>query len=139
MSERKEAINAFIQKDPYANYLGATVEIVAEGHSRVSLTITEDMVNFHGATHGGIVFGVADIAFAAAGNSWGQTAVALNNTISFIRPSFAGDHLVAEAMVQEFNGPVGIFDITVTEMGRDELIAKLQTVLYRKRDWFVAE
>jgi len=44
----------------------------------VTLTITDDMVNFHGLTHGGVIFAIGDMAFAAASNSNGQMAAALN-------------------------------------------------------------
>ena len=50
---RAEKIENYIQNDPFANQLGATVAIIKPGHSRVTLTVTDDMVNFHGMTHGG--------------------------------------------------------------------------------------
>jgi acyl-coenzyme A thioesterase PaaI-like protein len=52
------------------------------------------------------------MAFAAAGNSRGQTAVALNMTISFLRVTQVCDTLVAEAKEQALNGPIGLYDIT---------------------------
>ena len=89
--KRRQAVEAFIQQDPYANSLGAKIEILAPGHSRVTLKVTETMANFHGMTHGAIIFTVSDIAFSVAGNSRGQTAVALNVDISFLRASQPGD------------------------------------------------
>jgi len=139
MDERQQVINDHIQKDAFASHLEAKVEILAPGHSRVTLTITENMLNFHGTTHGGIVFSVGDMAFAAAGNSRGQTAVALNMTISFLRATQAGDTLVAEAKERALNGPIGVYDITVVEQNRGELVAQIQAMIYRKRDWFVPE
>ena len=90
---RQAAIEAHIQQDAFAGFLGAEVEVVAPGHSRASLTVTEQMVNFHGMTHGGVIFALSDLAFAAAGNSRGQVAVALNVNIHFLSPSQAGDRL----------------------------------------------
>jgi acyl-CoA thioesterase len=139
MNKRESAINAHIQKDPFANHLGATVEIIAPGHSQVTLTVTENLLNFHGTTHGGIIFSVGDMAFAAAGNSRGQTAVGLNMAISFLRATQAGDILIAEAKEQALNGPIGVFDITVIEQNSGELAAQIQAMIYRKRDWFVPE
>ncbi len=137
--DRSQAINAYIQNDPYANSLGAEVEILGPGHSRVTLRVTETMVNFHGMTHGGIIFTVSDIAFAAAGNSRGQTAVALNVDISFLRASKPGDVLVAEAREQFIGGPTALYDITVTNRDTGELIAKSQDMVYRKKEWFIPE
>ena len=63
---REAAIDAHIQNDGFGRFLGADVAIVAPGHSRVSLTVTDQMTNFHGITHGGLVFSLGDLAFAAA-------------------------------------------------------------------------
>ena len=90
-------------------------------------------------THGGIIFTVSDIAFAAAGNSRGQTAVALNVDISFLRASKPGDVLVAEAREQFIGGPTALYDITVTNRDTGELIAKSQDMVYRKKEWFIPE
>jgi uncharacterized protein (TIGR00369 family) len=65
------------------------------------------MTNFHGITHGGLVFALGDLAFAAAGNSRGQVAVALNVNICFLNPSKVGDRLVAEAKECHLGGPNG--------------------------------
>ena len=96
--DRQVKIKEYIQRDQFARFLGATVELLKPGHSRVTLTITDDMVNFHGTTHGGVIFAIGDMAFAAAGNSSGQTAVALNVGINFLKATKSGDRLVAEAI-----------------------------------------
>ena len=54
--KRQAAIDAHILNDAFACFLGAEVTVVAPGHSRVSLTVTDQMTNFHGITHGGLVF-----------------------------------------------------------------------------------
>lgn len=131
------AIEAYIQNDAFARFLGAEVEIVAPGHSRVSLTITERMTNFHGITHGGVVFSLGDMAFAAAGNSRGQVAVALNVNIHFLHPSKVGDRLVAEAKECHLGGRTGLYEITVIEEKTGTLIARSQDLVYRKKAWFV--
>ena len=135
---RQKAIDAHIHKDAFARFLGAEVEIVAPGHSRASLTVTEQMINFHGMTHGGVIFALSDLAFAAAGNSRGQVAVALNVNIHFLNPSKAGDRLVAEAKECHLGGPTGLYDISVIEEKSGRLVACSQDLVYRKKEWFVA-
>lgn len=130
-------IETHIRKDPFANWLGATIETIEPGYSRVSLTVSEAMLNFHGMTHGGLVFALGDIAFAAASNSHGQTALALNVAISFLRPTGVGDQLVAEAKEVQLGGATALYDIVVTERSSQKLIAKSQATVYRKRDSFV--
>ena len=136
---RKHAINDLIQTDAFAQYLGATVEIVKPGHSRVSLTITDKMTNFHGTTHGGIIFSISDIAFAAACNSHGRVAVALNVSICFLKPSYPGDRLVAEAKEDHSGRRTSLYSILIYNEKTRELIAKSQDQAYRKNDWLVPD
>ncbi|MFQ5420387.1 MAG: PaaI family thioesterase, partial [Anaerolineae bacterium] len=112
--DRQRQIAAKIRQDSFAALLGAEIELIEPGYSRVSLTITPHMLNFHGSTHGGVIFSLGDIAFAAAGNSRGQTAVALNVDTSFLQATSAGDHLIAEAREQHIGGPIALYDITIT-------------------------
>ena len=135
--DRRQKVNAYIQDDPFAKLLGATVEIVKTGHSRVTLTVTDDMVNFHGITHGGVIFALGDMAFAAASNSNGQTAVALNVAINFLKATKPGDRLIAEAKEQHAAGPTALYDITIHDERTGELVAKSQDLVYRKKEWFV--
>lgn len=124
----------YLRQDAYAHWLGATIEAIEPGYSRVSLVVTESMLNFHGTTHGGIVFGLGDIAFAAASNSHGTTAVAINVSISFLRATQIGDHLIAEAKEINLGGATALYEITVTEKSSAQLIAKSQAMVYRKRE-----
>lgn len=137
IKDRDLEIDAYIQQDPFAQMLGAKVEIVKPGHSRVTLTVNEKMVNFHGNTHGGVIFSLGDIAFAAASNSHGQKAVALNVGINFLKATKAGDQLVAEAIEQSASGPVALYEITIKDAETGEVVAKSQDLVYRKKEWFV--
>ena len=134
---RQRVINEYIRKDPFAAHLGAKVEIIEPGHSRVSLTITEEMTNFHGTTHGGVILALSDMAFAAASNSHGQVAVALNVGISFLKATKPGDQLVAEAKEEHVSGRTALYDIKVSDAQTGDLVAKSQNLVYRKNEWFV--
>ena len=138
-ANRQSAVAEHIQADPFAALLGAQIEVIEPGYSRVSLTVNEEMQNFHGMTHGGIIFSLGDIAFAAASNSHGQTAVALNVSISFLKATKAGDQLIAEAREQHLGGRTALYEITVIEQGTGQLVAKSQAMVYRKQEWFVAK
>jgi len=135
--DRKQKINEYIQCDPFARFLGANVEILKPGHSRVTITVTDDMVNFHGNTHGGVIFALGDMAFASASNSHGQTAVGLNVGINFLKVTNSGDRLIAEATEQTASGPIALYDITISDDRTGELVAKSQNLVYRKKEWFV--
>jgi acyl-CoA thioesterase len=96
------------------------------------------MVNFHGIPHGGAVFSLADAAFAAAGNSHGQTAVALSMTINYLAATTPGTRLVAEAQELRKGHRSGFYQITVRTEGGD-LIAACQAVVHRKQESFVGQ
>ncbi len=134
---RRAKIKAHMQNDPWGNHLGARLEEVQDGYARFSLEVKPEFLNFHGMAHGGLIFSLGDLAFAAAGNSYGQTAVALEVKVNFVKAGQVGELLVAEAQVISLNGPIGLFEITVKN-GRDgELIAQSQATLYRKKQMFV--
>ena len=136
-NSRRSEINAHISQDPWANHLGAKLEEVRDGYSRYSLTVKPEFMNFHGMTHGGLVFSLGDIAFAAASNSRGQMAVALDVTVSFLKAGAAGDTLVAECTELSQNGPIALYDIIVKNGETGELVSKSQATVYRKKQMFV--
>ena len=127
-------IESKIRTDAFLRFLNATFEEIRPGYARVSLSVTESMLNFHGITHGSIVFGVGDLAFSAACNAHGQVAVALDMTVSFLRAGKAGDHLVAEAKEVSLGNKTGLYEVTVTESTRNEIVARIQATAYRKKE-----
>jgi acyl-CoA thioesterase len=55
-----------MRHDRASESLGMTVLVNEPGHSVVTMTIREDMLNGFAITHGGFVFALADTAFAIA-------------------------------------------------------------------------
>ena len=82
--EVPEAVRERIEADRYCATLGIEVVDLDPGRAVTRLTVTEDLLNFHGTPHGGAVYSLADAAFAAASNARGETAVALETNISFL-------------------------------------------------------
>jgi acyl-CoA thioesterase len=102
-------------EDAASRGLGMTLEHVAPGTSRLSMTITQTMVNGHGLCHGGFIFTLADSAFAFACNSYNQRAVAQNCQIAYIAPVRLGTQLTAEARERHRGERSGIYDVTVRD------------------------
>jgi acyl-CoA thioesterase len=132
-----DLIYQHIANDPHAAQLGALLEELTPGYARYSLVIEPSLVNFHGIAHGGVIFTLADLAFAAASNSHGLVCVAQTVTITFIRASHVGARLIAEANEIAVNGPLGCYELTVHEAGSGVLIARCQAVAYRKKEKLV--
>ena len=125
-----------ISQDPFAKSMGIELQELRPGYSRVAMTITPELMNFHGTPHGGAIFSLADAAFAAAGNSHGQAAVALSMTIQYLAAAAPGTRLVAEAQELRKGNRTGFYQITVkTQSG--ELIATCQAVVHRKSELLI--
>ncbi len=119
-----------VRRDPYARMLGIEVLEVREGYAKASLTVGEDMLNFHGVAHGGLIASLADVAFAAASNSHNKKAMALTLSISYRRPVKAGEALVAEAIEESLGERTALYRIVVKN-SRGDLVASCQGLVYR--------
>jgi acyl-CoA thioesterase len=113
---------AMWERDRASQALGMALEEVRPGYARVRMTVRPDMVNGHGTCHGGLVFALADSAFAFACNSRGVLTVAAGCAIEFLAPARAGDELVAEARERSLQGRTGVYDVDVGRAG-GELVA----------------
>jgi acyl-CoA thioesterase len=119
-----------VRDDPYANALGIKVLEIGEGYAKASLTVGENMLNFHGVAHGGLIASLADVAFAAASNSRNRKAVALALNISYRRPVKAGETLVAEAFEESLGERTALYKIVVRN-SKGDLVASCQGLVYR--------
>ena len=97
--------------------LGMTLGHVGPGVADVSMTVAPHMLNGHGTCHGGLIFALADTAFAFACNTDGMASVASHCSISFLSPVPPGAHLVAHAEERHREGRSGIYDVRVTLEG----------------------
>ena len=98
---------------------GIEIEEAREGYARIRMILRADMLNGHGIAHGGIVFSLADTAFAYACNSRNLTTVAAQASIVFLSPAREGEVLIAECREQALAGRSGVYNASVrTEDGR---------------------
>src|SRR5256885_535135 len=98
---------------------GIEIEEARESYARIAMTVRPDMLNGHAIAHGGMIFALADTAFAYACNSRNVSTVAQAASIVFLAPAKAGERLVAEAREQALSGRSGVYAVTVTaEDGR---------------------
>lgn len=116
------AAQALSARDRASDALGMKLTEVRPGYARMQMTVREDMVNLHGTTHGGLVFTLADSAFAYACNSHNKVAVASSCSIDFLRPAHLGETLTATAVEQALIGRSGVYDVRV-ENNKGELVA----------------
>lgn len=100
-------------RDQAAHALAIAVDEIAPGVARCSMTVRGDMLNGHGTAHGGLIFTLADTAFAYACNSYDRATVALSAQITFVAPARPGDRLIAIAREMSRAGRTGLYDIEV--------------------------
>ena len=78
------------------------------------MKVRADMTNGHAICHGGMIFALADSAFAFACNSQGEASVAASGSIDFLAAAREGDELTASARELWRGGRSGIYEVTVT-------------------------
>lgn len=110
----RQAANALYARDRASQTLGMLIVEVAPGQATVSMTVGPQMVNGHAICHGGLVFALADSAFAFACNSYNRNTVAAAATIDFLLPARLGDALTAEAKELWRPGRSGIYEVIVS-------------------------
>ena len=118
----ERAAAALFERDRASQALGMRITAMRPGWARVVMTVRADMLNGHGVCHGGIVFALADSAFAFACNSHNESTVAAAASIDFLAAARAGDELTAEASELWRTRRNGIYEIGVSNQ-RGERIA----------------
>ena len=106
--------DAMWAEDHASRGLGMTLDLIAPGRSRLTMMVTQAMVNGLGLCHGGFIFTLADSAMAFASNAHGDRAVAQHATITYIRPGRLGERLTASAEERVRAGRTGMYDVRVT-------------------------
>jgi len=118
--------------DTFARLIQMKLMEIQPGFARSSLPITEEMVNLYQMAHGGAIFSVADQACEAAGNSFGEPAVALQHNIHFLAAGKSGDTLEATARVTNRSNRIGLIEFEVRNQ-EGLLLAIGQQVIYFKK------
>lgn len=128
-----DTIREFFKRDKFAELAGIELLEISPGSAKARMKIGPQHLNGVNIVHGGAIFTLADLVFAAASNSHGTVAVAINASISFIKASPAGTTLFAQGREIACNPKLATYSIDVTnETG--EVIAVFQGMVYRKKD-----
>ena len=104
-----------MQRDAASAMLGLVVEVDEPGRAVVSMPVRDDMLNGFAITHGGLVFTLADTAFAIACNEDERVTVAAGADITFLKSTTAGQTLTATAVRRVVSGRTGLYDVTITD------------------------
>lgn len=113
---------AMYAQDRASQALGMQVLDIRPGYARLAMSVREDMVNGHKICHGGLIFTLADSAFAFACNTYDLVTVASSGSIEFLLPARLGDELTAIAEERSRSKRTGVYDVAVRNQ-RGECVA----------------
>lgn len=119
-----------MQLDPFMIALGFEGETLAPGQARMQVTLRPEHLNNWGSAHGGLLFSLADSAFALASNSHGTLAVALSAHMEYVKATKVGDTVEAIAREVSLTRGTGVYQVEVRR--GDELIALFTGTVYRR-------
>ncbi|MFP5492053.1 MAG: hydroxyphenylacetyl-CoA thioesterase PaaI [Bacteriovoracia bacterium] len=125
-----ESVKKMLEHDRFSQWLGLNVESVADGQARVSMTIKEDMLNGFAVVHGGVLFALADSAFAFACNSRDNLSLALDAVVSFIKKASLGDVITAQVEEVHNGKTTGVYEVKLTNQ-KNELVAQFRGTAIR--------
>jgi acyl-CoA thioesterase len=108
-----EVANAMLAAEGTGPAWGIRIEEARAGYARVAMEVRPDMLNGHGLAHGGMIFALADTAFAYVCNGANQMAVAAQASVVFLSSATLGETLVAEAQELATWGRSGVTRVSV--------------------------
>lgn len=134
--ERKKLSTSVLEEittqDKFAKLVGTELVELQPGFARATLSITEQLVNFHNMAHGAAIFALADLICEAAGNSLGEPAVAIQTNIHFLAPGKCGDILSATGKLNNRIESFGVIEFEVRNQEGLLLSKGQQTVFFKK-------
>jgi len=127
-----ESIRQFLKNDKFAEHVGIELLEVSRGRARTKMQIKEHHLNGLKIVQGGAIFTLADLALAAAANSYdGIIAVGINASISYLKATRAGT-LIAEAREISKSHKFATYTVNITDLD-GEVVAIFQGMVYRKK------
>jgi acyl-CoA thioesterase len=127
-----EQVKQRLRNDQFAARCNIELLSVSPGRASARMTLHPHHLNGIGTVQGGAIFTLADFAFAAASNSHGTVAVAVNASITFMKAAGTGT-LWAEARELSKNFKIGTYTVEIKD-DQGDLIAHFQGLAYRKKD-----
>ena len=125
LERARKSAAAMYAEDAASQMLGIEIDVLAVGEAVARMTVRDDMVNGFDVCHGGIVFTLADTAFAFACNAYNNVTLSVSAKIDWLIPAMRGDALVARAREVDRQGRHGDYAIDVHNQ-HDELVARFE-------------
>lgn len=126
-----QKLKDFFVHDEFARQNGITIVEVREGYARTRVTLGPRHLNAGGGVQGGVLFTLADLAFAVATNSHGTLTVTTTANITFVRSAGVGAVITAEAQEVVDHRRLPFCEVRITD-DEGQLLAVFTASGYRK-------
>lgn len=114
-----EEAREFFYKDKFAVMTGVVLDEITEDEAVCSLDLTDDHRNAYGGVMGGVIFTLADFAFAVLSNQIHQLTVAQQVDIHYLSAP-KGNRLIARATCRKSGRTSSIINVDISDdTGRD--------------------
>lgn len=125
-----EKIRETFQADRFAAEMGAEILEAEPGRARCALTLVPGHQNAAGGVMGGVIFTLADFAFAVAANCQRMETVSLTSQITYLNRA-KGERLFASAACVKMGKNTCYYTIDVTDdLGNQ--VAQVTTTGFRR-------
>lgn len=129
----QQVYDRMMEHDHFSAWLGLQLEEIRAGYCRMRYTVRKEMLNGFQIIHGGILFSASDSTFAFACNSHGRVAVALDVSITFLRPAKEGEVLTVTAEEIHLGNKISVYEVRTTN-SEGVLLALFKGTAYRTAD-----
>lgn len=130
MKNPQEVVQHMLEKDQFSQWMELKINSITEGSSTVSMFVKQEMLNGFGVIHGGVIFALADSAFAFAANSRDNLTLALDAQINFMKKAVRGDLLTATVEEVHNGKTTGVYEVKIKNQA-NELIAAFRGTAMR--------
>lgn len=121
MEDKLKKLNEIFSKDRFVyESLGAVITDVQEGYAKCEMKIRPEHCNAIGIPMGGVLFTLADFAFAVAANQDDMTVVTQAAQITFLTPAQGGT-LIAEARLIRDGAQTSFYKVLLTDEDGTEI------------------
>jgi acyl-CoA thioesterase len=118
----------YFKRDQFAAFNGIQLIACGLGYAKAEVEIRPEHLNGADVVHGGLLFTLADFAFAASVNAYGLVTLSISNTISYFEKSTEGK-ITAESKEIARSNKLATCDINiVNESGK--LLANFKGTAY---------
>jgi len=126
----EQVVDGMLAKDEFSRWLGVDLLQVKPAFCVCRMLVRKEMMNGFGVGHGGIVFSLADSAFAFACNTQGRIAMSIENSITYPASVHPGDILTAVAEEESASNRLGFYRVKVTNQS-EEIVALFRGTVYK--------